>query len=228
MRILIVGAHPDDEVLGAGAVAHRAASLGHHVGVLILNSQDDTRYKGARQKIQDDFKESCRIIGVSSAKLLGYKDSEFHNAPHRSMVQDIESAIVKEKPNIVITHHPADINLDHQYCSRAVQEAVRYTQRGRYDTDFSIDVFCYMEVLSSSDWYSDRGLHPFIPDTFFKVDSDDIEAQIKALEVYDNVLRPMPFPRSKENIRATAIHRGAQCGYPTAQAFQTAFRRGML
>jgi LmbE family N-acetylglucosaminyl deacetylase len=142
------------------------------------------------------------------------------------MVIRIENAIKEFQPDYVFTHNPSDINSDHYWCSKSCQEAVRYAMRGRYESK-QIKGFYYFEVLSSTDWYSDTSLMPFVPDTFVSVSEKNVENKIKALECYENVLRDHPFPRNANNIFGLAMYRGAQCGYKYAEAFKTVWRRGL-
>lgn len=225
MTYLFVVAHPDDEVLGAGSFIHKLHRSGERVVVYVLNVVDTTRYLNEPDRLKADLIASDKIIGAET--ICGcYKDSEFHNASHRKMVQDIEGIIVEKNPDFVFTHHPADINSDHFWCAQAVQEASRYGQRGRYAAD-PIKALFFMEVQSSTDWGTNEALRPFEPNTFVSITEDDVRAKLDALAVYENVLRPSPHPRSPEVIRALAAVRGAQGGYPAAEAFQCVFRRGI-
>ena len=91
MRHLFVVAHPDDEVLGAGAFIYDAAKRGDKIGVAVLNTCDTTRYKGNLEGIVSDLDKSHKILGVSSRFEMKFTDSNFHNADHREMVQQIQA-----------------------------------------------------------------------------------------------------------------------------------------
>lgn len=226
MTYLFVVAHPDDEVLGAGALIHKLHRSGERVVCYVLNSIDTTRYLEEPGRLKEDLAASGQIVGAEV--ICGsYTDSEFHNASHREMVQNIESVIAAVQPDFIFTHHPADINSDHYWCSQSCQEAARYGQRGRYAADPIKGLF-FMEVQSSTDWGTNTALRPFEPNTFIPVTEPDIQKKIDALGVYENVLRPFPHPRSPEAIRALASYRGSQSGYPIAEAFQCVFRRGLI
>jgi LmbE family N-acetylglucosaminyl deacetylase len=142
------------------------------------------------------------------------------------MVEVIEYTIRKEKPNYIFTHSPSDNNSDHYWCCQAVLEACRLGQRGGNAIP-PIDGLYFMEVLSSTDWGINASLNPFRPNTFVEVTEADIDTKISALKVYENVIRPNPFPRSTETIFALAHIRGSQGGYKYAEAFQCVFRRGI-
>lgn len=226
MKYLFVVAHPDDEVLGAGALIHKLHMRGEETAVFVLNSIDTTRYLDNPDGLECDLERSGEVVGVGQMIVSDYTDSEFHNASHRKMVQDIERVIAEVKPDFIFTHHPADINSDHYWCSQSCQEAARYGQRGRYDAEPVKGLF-FMEVQSSTDWHTNVALRPFEPNCFVEVSDEDVEAKIAALDVYENVIRDFPHPRSPEAIKALAAIRGSQSGYLAAEAFQCVFRRGI-
>lgn len=226
MTYLFVVAHPDDEVLGAGALIHKLHRNGDKVIVCVLNIVDTTRYLDEPSRLREDLIVSESIIGAETV-FSNFEDSEFHNASHRKMVQQIEAVIAAEKPDFIFTHHPADVNSDHYWCFQSVQEAARYGQRARYDA-VPIKGLYLMEVQSSTDWGINAAYRSFQPNTFVDVQEQDIKAKINALAVYEGALRPFPHPRSPEAIRALAVIRGSQAGYTAAEAFQCVFRRGNL
>ena len=172
MTYLFVVAHPDDEVLGAGALIHKLHRSGERVVVYVLNTVDTTRYHDEPSRLREDLMASGSIIGAET--MTGsFEDSEFHNASHRKMVQQIESVIAAEEPDFIFTHHPADVNSDHYWCFQSVQEAARYGQRGRYAAD-PIKGLYLMEVQSSTDWGVNAAHRPFEPNTFVDVQEQDI------------------------------------------------------
>jgi len=226
MKCLFVVAHPDDEVLGAGALIHKLYSIGSQAAVFVLNILDTTRYHDDEGGLRRDLEASNELIKTGELRYGSYTDSEFHNASHRQMVQDIEAVIAETQPDFIFTHHPADINSDHYWCSQSCQEAARYGQRGRYNAKPLQGLF-FMEVQSSTDWSTNAALRPFEPNTFVEVNEAGIAAKIEALAAYENVIRPFPHPRSPEAVHALAALRGSQSGYQAAEAFQCVFRRGL-
>ena len=226
MRYLIVASHPDDEVLGAGGLIHKAERDGDKTAALIMNVEDTTRYHTNPDMLVWDLMKSGEVVGTGEMFMNSFQDSEFHREPHREMVKSIEDAIASFQPDVLITHSPADINSDHFWCSQACQEAARYAQRGRYESN-PIKALYFMEVLSSTDWASNPSFVQFRPDTFVELKENDVEAKINALRCYEEVLRDPPFPRSPENIRSLACYRGSQSGFRYAEGFQTVWRRGI-
>lgn len=224
---LFVVAHPDDEVLGAGAFIYDAIKRGDGVAVAVLNTCDTTRYEDNRNRIIDDLQKSHRRLGDIAGYLFYYTDSNFHNADHRQMVQDIESVIKDFQPDNIFTQHPGDINTDHYWASASCMEAFRLWQRGRGEYH-PIEALYLMEVQSSTDWALNPSEERFKPNTFVEVSPEAVDAKVDALAVYENVIRPVPHPRSTKALYALPVLRGAQAGYPLAEAFECVFRRGNL
>ena len=224
MKHLFVVAHPDDEILGAGAFIYDAAKRGDEIAVLVFNTCDTTRYEDDLSAIVTDLKKSQSVVGISKCYTGKYLDSNFHNADHRQMVQDVEKAIRDFQPDNVFTQSPGDVNTDHYWTAATCMEAFHLFQRGREDIK-PISGLYLMEVQSSTDWALNPAIKVFQPNTFVPVSEEAVEAKIAALEMYENVIRPIPHPRSKEAIRALPLLRGAQGGYPLAEAFECVFRR---
>lgn len=123
-KYLFVVAHPDDEVLAAGATMSKLSKQGHLVYVCVMNSVSDIRCKDSETMI-DDMKISHAIIGVRKSYVGDFPTMRFNITPQRDLVQFIESAMLDCQPDIVVTHHPSDLHNDHQNTSIACRTAVR-------------------------------------------------------------------------------------------------------
>jgi len=126
MSILIVVAHPDDEVLGCGGTAAALAAQGEPVRSCILSGDADAR---ADRPDVDTFhsntNEAQKVLGFQPPVLGNFPNIKFNSVPHLELVQFIEAAIEQTEAEIVFTHHPNDINDDHKQTSAACQAAVR-------------------------------------------------------------------------------------------------------
>lgn len=221
MSVLIVVAHPDDEVLGCGATVAALAKQGVSVHTSILSGQVTARQH--RPEIADlhhDIHRAQEILGLEKPILGDFPNIKFNTVPHLELVQFIESAIIETGADIIFTHHPSDLNNDHLHTSAACQAAARLFQR-RPDIPRLKGLF-FMEILSSTDWAFPTANSSFRADTFFAI-SDTISQKIAALSAYRGVMREFPHPRSEEIIRGLAAYRGGQGGMHYAEAFQTAF-----
>lgn len=225
MKHLFVVAHPDDEVLGAGAFIYDSARRGDEIGVMVLNTCDTTRYEEDLNKITEDLSETHKFLGVAKSFTCNHLDSNFHNADHRQMVQEIEAVIREFEPDNIFTQSPGDINTDHYWTAASCMEAFRIWQRGREKIK-PITALYLMEVQSSTDWALNPAIKKFEPNTYVRVSEEGIEAKIQALGMYENVIRPVPHPRSVSSLRSLPILRGAQAGVPYAEAFECVFRTG--
>lgn len=222
-RYLFVVSHPDDEILGAGAFIHDAAKAGHHIAVAVLNTCDKTRYQDQYDKIIEDMAKTHKHIGVEKCYPFTYDDSNFHNADHRKMVQHIEGVIREFQPDYIFTQHPGDINTDHYWTAASCMEAFRLWQRGRENIK-PIKALYLMEVQSSTDWALNPSIKKFEPNTFIKVSEAGVAAKITTLCMYENVVRPIPHPRSEAALWSLPRLRGAQCGAEYAESFECVFR----
>jgi len=226
MVYLIVVAHPDDEVLGAGATMYKLAQEGHSVNVCILSGEVNARYnRPSINELNMDVRSSLQLLGVDKVMKGDFPNIEFNTVPHLTLVQFIEKAIVETKADVIFTHHPADLNNDHLHTSLACQAAIRLFQR-RPDIK-PIKELLFMEILSATDWALNKAMNPFTPNTYVEVGEEAIDKKIEALALYRGVMRDYPHPRSNEALKGLALYRGGQAGMNYAEAFETVFRRGL-
>ena len=223
MNYLVVVAHPDDEVLGAGATIHKLIEDGNKVAVAIMVSQAAAR-KDLSSTLSDDEAEALSIIGVEKKYEADFPNIEMNTVPHLELVKFIESCIENWEAEAIITHHPSDTNNDHVMTSYAVQAAARLFQRKPGVP--ALKELLYMEVPSSTEWSFDSSANRFTPNFFVEIGKQGIEIKIKALSAYKGVMRPYPHPRSKEALEGLAAYRGVQAGCNYAEAFECAFKTG--
>ena len=222
MKYLVVVAHPDDEILGAGASIIKWSNSGNDVLVYIASSGAEQRTnKPSNSVLLDNIKEANALLGIKHVYMGNYHNLEMNCVPHVELVQSIESILKSEKPDVVITHHPSDVNNDHFQVSMACQAAFRIHQR--VFNNSLIKELLFMEVQSSTDWNVNPSFNPFKPNLFVEVTETGLEKKIEALEKYIGVMRPYPHPRSQESIKALATYRGSQSGLFFAEAFEIAF-----
>lgn len=221
-KYLLVVAHPDDEILGAGATIFDLVRKGNHVSVCCLCSQCATRY----DNLLEGMKKSYDILGVSKFFLGKWGCLKLKDADHLELVQFVESAITQFEPDIIITHHPNDLNNDHYIASIICYEAARLPQRS-IGYSKRIENILAMEVPSETDWHFNPAWDAFKPNTYHEVSEEALEAKIKAISVYQDVIRPAPHPRSLETLRAFATVRGSEAGSLYAEAFQSIFKLGV-
>lgn len=225
MNCLIVVAHPDDEVLGAGATMYKLIHEGHSVKVCILSCEVKARkHRPVSEELENNVSSSLNILGVKEVIKGKFPNIEFNTVPHLQLVQFIENVIENTGSNVVFTHHPSDLNNDHLHTSLACQAAVRLFQRK--SNVAPLKELLFMEVLSSTDWSLNKSMSQFDPNTFIEVGEIAVNKKIEALSMYKDVMRPYPHPRSEIAIKGLAAYRGGQAGMLYAESFQSVFRRG--
>lgn len=222
MNYLVVVAHPDDEVLGAGATIHKLIKTGNNVAVAIMVSQAAAR-KDLSASLSTDESEALAILGVKQTYHASFPNIKMNTVPHLELVQFIEKCIMDFKADAIITHHPADTNNDHVMTSYTAQAAARLFQR-RDDVP-DLKELLFMEVPSSTEWSLDSSSNDFRPNTYFEIGREGLDVKLKALAAYKGVMRPYPHPRSNEAIEGLAAYRGAQAGCRYAEAFESVLRR---
>lgn len=223
MKYLLVVAHPDDEVLGAGASIYKWTHNGDIVDVAIMCTEAKARaFRPEDNELDDDLNASADYLGIGKKYEATFPNIEMNTVPHLKLVQFIESAIKESEPDIVITHHPADTNNDHLQTSMACQEAIRLFQR-RPEVKRIKEVW-YMEVPSCSEWAINSAMNPFRPNCFVEVGEDAVDAKVKALGMYRGVMRTYPHPRSSEYITGLAVVRGSHWGLKYSESFEVVLR----
>ncbi|NPA10880.1 MAG: PIG-L family deacetylase [Epsilonproteobacteria bacterium] len=212
MKILIIAAHPDDEVLGCFATVSRMIKEGHEAYTLILGEGKTSRGEGYEelQKLRNETMLANKSIGISDVFLEKFPDNKFDTVALLEIVKSIEVYIDKIKPDIVFTHYENDLNVDHRVTYKAAITATR-PMKG-----CSVKEIYSFEVLSSTEWNYPLS---FSPDVFFDV-SHTIDDKIKAMGYYKSELRDFPHPRSLYGIELNAKQWGMKVGVEYAEAFK--------
>lgn len=221
-RVLVVAAHPDDEVLGCGGTIAKHVRQGDRVSLLVLGegltARAPSRAEGLRTAdlsgLSRSLTQAARILGVQDVRHGQLPDNRFDTVPLLDIVKQVEAVVGEWKPEIMYTHHPGDVNVDHRLTFDAVMAAARPQPGG------TIRTILAFEVLSSTGWSGRIPERAFIPDTFIDI-SGTLALKLKAMEAYASELRLSPHPRSRQGVRALAKYRGLMVSLPAAEAFVT-------
>lgn len=228
MNLLVVVAHPDDEVLGFGATGSLLTDGGHTVTACFLSG--DVAARGARPEddaLRHDTLKAQKILGFQPPIFGAFPNIKMNSVPHLELVQFIEEAMVKCSADAIVTHHPHDINDDHRQVASAAMAAARLQQRNPSLVP-PLRKLLQMEILSSTEWQFASHAAPFNPDTYVEIGDEYLERKLAALRAYRGVMRDYPHPRSPEAIRAQATLRGTESGLNLAEAFATGYRRWLM
>ena len=218
-KILIIAAHPDDEVLGCGGIIAKYAKS-NEIYVLILGEGITSRYSKrlqAPQKELLELKEKARKAGkLLSAKeifFLDLPDQRLETIPFLEIVKKVEEFVKKIEPQVIFTHSSADLNLDHRITFRAVLTAARPVK------ECSVKEIYSFEVLSSTEWGFKKINGAFVPNIFEDI-ALTIDKKIQALRLYGAEIKEFPHPRSPEGVKLLAQKRGMEAGVKFAEAFE--------
>jgi len=219
-RVLVIVAHPDDEVLGCGGTVARLVAEGHEVHFAILGEGMTSRHA---QRSDADLKQleilhqrahsAAAKVGVKHVVLNKMPDNRLDTVPLLEVVKLVEELVDRIQPTVIYTHHPGDLNVDHGVVHRAVLTATR-PMAGQVVRE----IYAF-EVPSSTEWAFQRIEPSFRPNVFVDI-TKTIEAKIAAMECYETEARKFPHPRSPEALRALASRWGSVVGCAAAEAFE--------
>lgn len=219
-KVLVVCAHPGDEILGCGAALALHVRQGHQVRVLVMGDGWTSRVKSVEKAkdvvdldvIEEQGRAALNVIGVKQVEYLRFPDNRFDTLPLLDLVKAIEKVKRQFVPDILYTNSPFDLSVDQQKTSRAVVTAFR-PQPG----DNRTDLLCF-EVPSSTEWNAFGGRGGFAPNYFVDV-SEALAIKIDAFRQLSFEVRSWPHPRSIEAIEYQAKNRGASVGVAAAESF---------
>jgi len=218
-RVLIVAAHPDDEVLGCGGTIRLLVEEGVEIFVLYLSDGVTSRGShGDKRDSQDiesrlsDAKLALRELGVRNFKALGLRDNQLDTYPVLELAKLVEFEVSEFAPSFVFTHSRSDLNVDHRLANQVVLTACR-PQPGSP----VIGVACF-EVLSSTGWQFDA-MNRFSPNLFVDI-AQSLESKISAFRYFKDEIREFPHSRSVDALESLAKLRGAELGVFAAEAFE--------
>lgn len=222
-RVLVVVAHPDDELLGLGATMHKLIlERNMTTRVMILGegitSRSDTRDTGLWENEleihRSNIKKAQSAIGYHSVSIYNFPDNRFDSVALLDIVKVIEKEKNEFQPDIIFTHHGGDLNIDHQRTFQAVMTATRPMESEGVKTIITF------ETPSGTEWQAVNDPRHFEPNIFVEVSEKDIQAKIEGMEAYEFEKRTYPHPRSPEALEILAKQRGIMVGKQYAEAFQ--------
>jgi LmbE family N-acetylglucosaminyl deacetylase len=218
-RILIVVAHPDDEVLGCGGTIAKFSAGGRKVHVLILGGVTTSRYKNKAE--EENWKEkafkgeadkTAGIFGVASLTRCNFPDNRFDTVPFLEIIKSVEKLKDRIKPDFILTHDYSDLNIDHRLTHQAVITAFR-PEPGHKCAGIAA-----FEILSSTE-FQDPDVTDFKPNCYVDI-AKYMTKKIEAMKCYKSELKKFPHPRSLKGIKYLARKRGMEVCLEYAEAFR--------
>lgn len=221
-RILIVVAHPDDELLGLGATMHRLIKDRDIQTRVVILGEGITSRSDKRDKDQwehdlnihnQNIKIAQKAIGYHEVKTYDFPDNRFDSVDLLDIIKVVEREKNEFNPDVIFTHHGGDLNIDHQRTFDAVMTASRPMEGESANTIITF------HTPSGTEWRASSDPRHFIPNLFIEVRNDDVNAKIIGMEAYEFEKRKYPHPRSPEALKITAQSWGVVIGVPYAEAF---------
>lgn len=218
MNVLVIVAHPDDEILGCGGTMAKLAAAGHDVYIAILGEGATSRYDTRQEadpnlvvNLRANSREAGKIVGARDVMTYELPDNRFDSVNLLDIVKIIEDLVNRVSPQVVYTHHSGDLNIDHGIVNRAVLTATRPTE------GHAVREVYTFSIASSTEW-AFHTFAPFHPNVFVDV-GETLNLKIRAMETYASEARPFPHPRSPEALMALARLWGSAVGFSAAEAF---------
>jgi N-acetylglucosamine malate deacetylase 1 len=206
MKILVVGAHPDDEILGVGGTICRHIVNGDQVSVCIVTKAIEPRWsKQYMEQKRIEQQAVDRLLGVSMRYHLDFPTTQLNTISQGELNDAVNQTVDVIRPDIVYTHFGDDLNADHGLVSRACLVATRPPKR--------IKLLCF-ETLSETEW----GTTAFKPNMWINI-GEYIEKKIQAFNIYVSEVQKYPHPRSADGIKSLARNRGTEACLEYAEGF---------
>jgi len=218
-KVLVVAAHPDDEILGCGGTIMNHIASKDTVNVFIVAEGVTSRNAiiggvASQNEVFELRKTAERVskmMGVTNIEFGELPDNRLDQLPLIEVVKILEAQVERYKPDVIYTHHGGDLNIDHRLVHEAVMTASR-PQPG-----CGIGKILFFETPSSTEWRSQAGNH-FQPNWYSDI-SRVLEKKIEVLALYESEMRPWPHARSIRSVEAMARYRGATVGLDAVEAF---------
>ena len=213
-KILVIAAHPDDEVLGCGGTLLKHAKNNDKILLLFATDGESSRTSD-KKKIFYRKKQAikvARIINAQKPLFLNFPDNQLDKINMLKIAKLFAKIVERFKPDIIYTHHYNDLNIDHRLTFEATMIACRPLSESSV-----AEIYCF-EILSSTGWRGIGNLD-FIPNVYVDI-KDYIKKKIDLMKIYEKEIRPSPHPRSIDSITAKAISRGSEVSLSYAEAFE--------
>ncbi len=221
-KILVVVAHPDDELLGQGGTMNKLiGEYGCTIGAVILGEgitsrsevRDVEKWNKELELHRANIEAAKNCIGYQFVNTYNFPDNRFDNVDLLDIVKVVEKEKSSFEPEIIFTHHNGDVNIDHQKVHEAVLTATRPLQGEK------VRAVITFETPSSTEWQFSNSPFSFRPNLFVEISEKNLQAKIDGMESYVFEKRPFPHPRSSEALAIYAQRWGVTIGCKYAEAF---------
>ena len=199
-KILVIAAHPDDEVLGCGGSLLLHKIRKDEINIIFMSN-------GVSSRSKENFSEV-----IKRKKMAHFPDNEMDKISLLTITKKIEKIIFKIKPTLIYTHSFSDLNIDHQKTFEATLTACRPQPK------FSVKEIYSFEIPSSTGWHHYK-LKKFNPNLYVDI-TKIIKKKCELLKIYSKEMRKPPHARSIKGLLNLSSYRGNQVGLKNAEAFE--------
>lgn len=217
-NVLVVAAHPDDELLGVGGTIRKLADQGITCRAVIIGegitSRSNARSEADAQdlvNLKEDARKAANIVGYETIDFCELPDNRLDGMDLLDVIKVVGKYVDQYKPDTIFTHHHGDLNIDHRIVCEAVITACRPVG------DYEVERIYAFETPSSSEW-NYTYTNPFTPNLYIDV-TETLEAKVEGMKCYRSESTEFPHPRSAEALRALGTLRGSNVGMDKAEAF---------
>jgi LmbE family N-acetylglucosaminyl deacetylase len=209
-NILVIAAHPDDELLGCGGTIALHTKAGDRVTSVLACEGESLRYGQDGVGQSDHIKSAARKLGVRDIRLMGFPDQRLDTLPLTDIITPLEQIVREVRPKIVYCQYGGDINRDHELLFKALLVATRPVEE-------YIEAIYAFDTASSTEWAYPR---TFAPDTWVDI-SSSLATKLEAMGFYKSEVRDYPHPRSLEALDHRARAWGNLSCLDAAEVFMT-------
>ena len=206
MKILVIAAHPDDEILGVGGVICKHISNDDSVYVCIVTQGYEPKWP--QEHLEKEIKQQKKVdefLNIKKRYILDFHTAKLNTVPHGAINKKITDIVDEVDPDIIYTHYENDLHFDHTLIFKASLVATRPPK--------NIKLLCY-EILSETEW----NIKPFQPNIWVNI-KEFIDRKIEAFKIYTAEVKKYPHPRSPEGIKILAQKRGSEVCMEFAEVF---------
>jgi LmbE family N-acetylglucosaminyl deacetylase len=195
MKILAIGAHPDDIEFGCAGTLIKYVDRGHRIFLMVM-TEGELGAQGAVRR-QEQLGAQA-IVGAEEVFWGEYEDTRV--PLDKGLIAAIEEVMSGVKPDMIFCNFFDDTHQDHRHLAQATMSATRYVRN-----------VLYYEVPTTQN---------FSPQVFVDI-SDTLQRKLRALEAHrSQVMKTNIEDLSITEIaRSSANFRGIQGRVKYAEAF---------
>ena len=220
MNVVVIGAHPDDETIGAGGTIAKHVDNGDNVFIILFSEG----HKPIQPKLKEQAYKMLKVFGINKNNLfwLNCKSGQFDLESKLKVNSKLVDIISKIKPKVVYTHFFGDTHQDHRFVFDSTMVACRPSHKirgikSKESWNRVEKIFCY-EIPSSTNW-SGRINDNFNPTEYKIISKKHLTKKLDAYNCYKDEVRSGKHPRSLNSLKTVAEFRGNSVGEDFAEAF---------